>query len=283
MSQKYRLILENPVWYVRVTERWWWCDVGQMWSKQNATPADPRAKNMTFKNKISNKKQKTFGVNAIEPNDNAADNKVNENKKKQQQQTTTQKGKNKGRNRNKKDATKALDKNAEKNVQTTESNACKKDEGKSKQTPEESLDDCDGVVLRNGVNRAPDVAVKRYSDSFVIENDATEESKTSSTPTPLTRALSGFFVLDQTKKANRRFSDLFRPASAKLSGSTESLKVSMKLEKNVDDKKEKKNASDTAKNKNNQKNENVKKNGKLQETGKASITDTSQSYLRRVK
>lgn len=57
--------------------------------------------------------------------------------------------------------------------------------------------------------------VKRYSDSFVLENQSGEEAASDEkvvvpSVAPLTRALSGFFVIDQSKKHNRRFSDLFR-------------------------------------------------------------------------
>lgn len=80
----------------------------------------------------------------------------------------------------------------------------------------EPLDECDGVVLRNASRAGGNTNVKRYSDSFVLENQsggeeaASDEKVVVPTVAPLTRALSGFFVIDQSKKHNRRFSDLFR-------------------------------------------------------------------------
>lgn len=92
------------------------------------------------------------------------------------------------------------------------------------------------VVLRhhpsNGeVNNSS--SAKRYSDSFVIENEIgqmkiKEENQIhnhTSIPPALTRAVSGFFIIDHARKANRRLSDLFRPSSTiKLSTSVENLK-----------------------------------------------------------
>lgn len=95
--------------------------------------------------------------------------------------------------------------------------------------------DEEDVVLRNPanldvINLNNSGTAKRYSDSFMIENDINQmkikENRTS-TPNPpaLTRAVSGFFIIDHARKANRRLSDLFRPSSTlKLSSSVESLK-----------------------------------------------------------
>ncbi|XP_076264716.1 uncharacterized protein LOC143198943 [Rhynchophorus ferrugineus] len=262
-----------------------------MWSKHNG---NPRSTNMTFKNKITNKKQKNLAVGSIEQSDSiSTENKANDADKKkhtnqQQAKQTANRTKNKGRHRNKK----ASAKDQEKSIR------CDVDELKNNKTEEDAAtptDEHDGVVLRNnnGV-RASDVVVKRYSDSFVIENGVTESDPVvegkSSTPTPLTRALSGFFVLDQTKKANRRLSDLFRPVSAKLSGSTESLKMSTKAEKHcISDKKDKKDSKQidqSAKGRSNQKNDSAKKisQTKPHEADKPSGTDnTTNSYLKRVK
>ncbi|ENN79924.1 hypothetical protein YQE_03743, partial [Dendroctonus ponderosae] len=213
-----------------------------MWSKQ----ADTRNKsgsNMTsFKNKITNRKSKNAGDKAaVEPSTEAA----NEQDKKKQQPTKSpnpKPGRNRARNKNKKETAKNPDKVNETVIVPADNNTKPKSISKETELIDNNTDECDGVVLRNPNSaRTSNTSVKRYSDSFVIENqigsaeEIAEEEKIT-VPTPLTRALSGFFVTDQSKKQNRRFSDLFRPASSKLSGSTESLKMPIKLEKNAPEK-----------------------------------------------
>ncbi|ERL88868.1 hypothetical protein D910_06250 [Dendroctonus ponderosae] len=190
-----------------------------MWSKQ----ADTRNKsgsNMTsFKNKITNRKSKNAGDKAaVEPSTEAA----NEQDKKKQQPTKSpnpKPGRNRARNKNKKETAKNPDKVNETVIVPADNNTKPKSISKETELIDNNTDECDGVVLRNPNSaRTSNTSVKRYSDSFVIENqigsaeEIAEEEKIT-VPTPLTRALSGFFVTDQSKKQNRRFSDLFRSNS----------------------------------------------------------------------
>ncbi|KAG5882228.1 hypothetical protein JTB14_007203 [Gonioctena quinquepunctata] len=206
-----------------------------MWSKQ----ADTRNtnKNMTsFKNKITHRKRKNS-----KPRDPATDNadsqetdlasKSKQSEEKQRQSKSS--GKNRGRNRSKKDNSKA-------DVTNDSANKESKSSGSNCDVTisnDRDLEFAD-VVLRHPNNdnkrNTTNNSIKRYSDSFVIDkNDKgqiklTEESD--SVAPVLTRAVSGFFIIDQARKA-RRFSDLFRPGSTmKLSNSTECLKMN---EKNI--------------------------------------------------
>ncbi|KAH1003809.1 hypothetical protein HUJ04_003663 [Dendroctonus ponderosae] len=263
-----------------------------MWSKQ----ADTRNKsgsNMTsFKNKITNRKSKNAGDKAaVEPSTEAA----NEQDKKKQQPTKSpnpKPGRNRARNKNKKETAKNPDKVNETVIVPADNNTKPKSISKETELIDNNTDECDGVVLRNPNSaRTSNTSVKRYSDSFVIENqigsaeEIAEEEKIT-VPTPLTRALSGFFVTDQSKKQNRRFSDLFRPASSKLSGSTESLKMPIKLEKNAPEKSSKVAVKEAKeKSKSSKKTDSNKKSSQTKSADfvKPATTETSNSYLKRVK
>ncbi|CAG9761205.1 unnamed protein product [Ceutorhynchus assimilis] len=253
-----------------------------MWSKQADNVRTPKPNNMTtFRNKITNRKSKNNADNN-NPTDTASltDNKLETDKKKQQQQQQTKSsnpktGRNRTRKQNKKEAA-AKEKN-EKNLVASQDKVTIIEK-------ETNNDECDGVVLRNSsLSRTNSTSVKRYSDSFVLENQLTnqetEEKQKVTNPTPLTRALSGFFVIDSSKRHNRRFSDLFRPVSSKFSGSTESLQIPIKLEKNVPEKVVKQDTKNESKA--NKKAESAAKKN-AQTFAKPSTTE-SNSYLKRVK
>ncbi|XP_066148076.1 general transcriptional corepressor trfA-like [Euwallacea fornicatus] len=264
-----------------------------MWSKQADTTRTKT--NMTsFKNKITNRKSK----NATSVDSKAVADESDQDKKKQlpsqQQQQQQAKaanqktGRNRARNKSKKDAAKKQEEKGNNNVPDNKTKSIKQETDK---TPPESVtpvDECDVVVLRNPNNavRAPNSAVKRYSDSFVLENQTEEpadDAKVSAPlTTPLTRALSGFFVMDQAKKHNRRFSDLFRPVNSKFSDSTESLKI--QLDKNVPEKTAKADAK-TKKSKLPRKVDDAKKGSQQSKPDfvEPATIETSSSYLKRVK
>ncbi|CAG9824246.1 unnamed protein product [Phaedon cochleariae] len=195
-----------------------------MWSKQ----ADTRNtnKNMTsFKNKITNRKRKNSKSRTDDSveTDTTSKSKQNEEKDKQRQPKC---GKNRGRNRGKKDAETVNKKPVQEPKNSAES-----------KPPNDAIENAD-VVLRHPNKDKPNPSnncVKRYSDSFVIDkNDKTDKNlgEDSDQVAPvLTRAVSGFFIIDQARKA-RRFSDLFKPSGTlKLSNSTECLR--MNNERNV--------------------------------------------------
>lgn len=282
-----------------------------MWSKQ----ADTRNsnKNMTsFKNKITNRKRRNSksrnpandSVDSVETDLNTSLSKQSEDKKKQ-----SKPGKNRGRNRNKKDTNTGADKlNVQVSKNCKESISCGSN-GDVTHLIDKDLETAD-VVLRNPNSdlnkRNVNNSLKRYSDSFVIENNVQNENgriklkENDLIPPVLTRAVSGFFVIDHARKA-KRFSDLFRPSSTmKLSGSTESLKITNakyigKEEKNgsvptrnEEEKNAKKlNQENNVKNKQKKKSDNVSvKTPSTKTTAKnESVVNTvpSNSYLKRVK
>lgn len=267
-----------------------------MWSKQ----ADTRAanKNMTsFKNKITNRKRKNSAVPATETDVPVApltDPKQNEDKNKQAKSG----GKNRNRNRNKKDSNNVGTDNKSSNVHVTNKDA----PGLTTTVViDKDLESAD-VILRNSV-QTNNNAVKRYSDSFVIENNGQvvnarlKIEEAAPQPPALTRAVSGFFIIDQARKA-RRFSDLFKPNTMKLSNSVENLKMnneknSVHLEKKVKESanQSKKNAADKKQIKlDEQRLKQMKKAEKLtplvskkEMPVKEQVTGTENSYLRRVK
>lgn len=214
-----------------------------MWSKQaDTTVQRDNNKNMTsFRNKITNRKRKTSKPSAdqtlnVDKNsktssddpDLASKTKqdgVNISDKKNQPKNN----KNRGRNRTKKDAN-----NAQLNnkiaTDTVRTNLNNKIDNSDIDIDVVLRHASNGEVVNNkNVNNSLNGTAKRYSDSFVIENEIghmkIKEDNQAFVPPTLTRACSGFFIIDHARKANRRLSDLFRPSSTlKLSSSVESLK-----------------------------------------------------------
>ncbi|KAJ8922199.1 hypothetical protein NQ315_004136 [Exocentrus adspersus] len=189
----------------------------------------------SFKNKITNRKRKNSksrkpendSVDSAGTDANTSAVKQSEEKKKT--------GKNRYRNRSKKDVNGTPDKtnvpvskNCKESVSSAGSN------GDVTLVIDKDLETAD-VVLRNPNSdlgkRNANNSLKRYSDSFVIENNGQADNgqiqlkEHDFVPQVLTRAVSGFFVIDQARKA-RRFSDLFRHSGAmKLSNSTENVAI----------------------------------------------------------
>uniref|UniRef100_V5I8L3 Rho guanine nucleotide exchange factor 12 n=1 Tax=Anoplophora glabripennis TaxID=217634 RepID=V5I8L3_ANOGL len=279
-----------------------------MWSKQ----ADTRNsnKNMTsFKNKITNRKRRNSksrnpandSVDSVETDLNSSSSKQSEDKKKQPKPS-----KNRGRNRSKKDTNAGADKtNVQDSKNCKESVSCGSN-GDVTLLIDKDLETAD-VVLRNPNSdlnkRNVNNTLKRYSDSFVIENNGQNENgriklkENDLIPPVLTRAVSGFFVIDHARKA-KRFSDLFRPSSTmKLSGSTESLKInngkntgkgenngSVPTRNDVDKATKKLNQENNLKNKQKKKTENSSvKTASTKSTTKKEPVNTEPSYLKRVK
>ncbi|XP_057651107.1 uncharacterized protein LOC130890800 [Diorhabda carinulata] len=197
-----------------------------MWSKQQDTRNTN--KNMTsFKNKITNRKRKnsktrtTATETVVSPETDLA----SKSKQTEEKQKQTKSGKNRNRNRNKKST-----ENTDELKSGTPTINQQKSNEKNGDVIKNDLENAD-VVLRNPTNikrTNSNNSIKRYSDSIVIDNDngqikLREESDV--VPPNLTRAVSGFFIIDQAKKA-RRLSDLFRPHSTmKLSVSTENINL----------------------------------------------------------
>lgn len=185
-----------------------------MWSKQ----ADMRNANMTsFKNKITNRKQKTSKTVNGQSVDNVCPDAESASAGKKQQKS----GKHRGKSNKKVSAEKASREDALK-----EDNTSKVETNDIIQTDDLELAD---VVLRTSV---PSEVVeqnfknsnsKRFSDSFVIENGASN--------TIIPRAVGGIivpdelYVNDKTSKKSRRLSDLFRPNAMKSTCSVENLSI----------------------------------------------------------
>nr|CAH7747399.1 unnamed protein product [Callosobruchus chinensis] len=252
-----------------------------MWSKQ-VDPTTTGGKNMTFKNKIGHRKRGK--------NDRTVEQTVDSNvgasepaEQPKQGVSSSKSGKNRGRNRSSK-----------KEPALTGAQSCRKTNGDVKSAVEVIDKDieCGDVVLRHPdpTKRGSNSSLKRYSDSFIIDDSAQVKKEESVViPPTLTRAVSGFFVPDPAKKG-RRFSDLFRPGSMKLSASTENLKVTEKNKINLERNTLKpcnvnipKSKVDT-KLKQNKKTDTLPKVQSPKVTSKReSVTTTEPSYLKRVR
>ncbi|CAH1989358.1 unnamed protein product [Acanthoscelides obtectus] len=194
-----------------------------MWSKQ-VDPTATGGKNMTFKNKIGHRKRK---------NDRTVEQTVDSSSVDVEQPkegvSSSKSGKNRNRHRSSKKGTGTT--GAQLNTPG------RKPIGDAKDTVVINKDiECGDVVLRHPDpgKRGSNSSLKRYSDSFIID-DSVQVNKEESVVVPptLTRAVSGFFVPDPSRKG-RRFSDLFRPGSMKLSASTENLKVTERNKINLE-------------------------------------------------
>nr|CAI5824156.1 unnamed protein product [Callosobruchus analis] len=213
-----------------------------MWSKQ-VDPATSGGKNMTFKNKIGHRKRSK--------NDRTVEQTVDSNggaaeaaEQPKQGVSSSKSGKNRGRNRSSK-----------KEPALTGAQSCRKTNGDVKSAVDVIDKDveCGDVVLRHPdpTKRGSNSSLKRYSDSFIID-DSVQQSKTPrllelnpgttllgekrrkcGDSTDLNASRERFFCAGPHKKG-RRFSDLFRPGSMKLSASTENLKVTEKNKINLE-------------------------------------------------
>lgn len=225
-----------------------------MWSKQADTATSAAStrdnKNMTsFRNKITNRKRKnsksrnsttTDSALNSEKNSKAVDDDLNLTSKHKQKDDAVDKkhqsknNKNRGRNRCKKDTNNTA---ANKKLVAVDTVRIINKETSNKIVNDISDNEIDvvlrhslkdDVITQKNVNNNSTTA-KRYSDSFVVENEIGQmkikEENQTSIPPALTRAVSGFFIIDHARKANRRLSDLFRTSSTlKLSTSVENLK-----------------------------------------------------------
>lgn len=216
-----------------------------MWSKQ---ATDTRNKNMTsFKNKITNRKRKngntvtpTTTTTTTVPADNSNNDEIstnntslkNDNKKQQQLKKNQRSSSNKnhrGRTNLKNCNNKETKDEKNSNTKLIIINKDVDETTKTQQQPD--------VILRNSNNTTlvdqNNTNLKRYSDSYVIENNVLQQindTKKQQNGQKLTRAVSGFFVIDNTKK-NRRFSDIFRHTGSgvkNLSNSIENLQMDVK-------------------------------------------------------
>lgn len=293
-----------------------------MWSKQTDTmtstaSARDNNKNMTsFRNKITNRKRK----NSKSRNSNTTDSNIEKTSKPADDPNLTSKNKqkdndvkhqaknnkNRSRNRTKKDTNNTLlnNKIAADTVRVINKDCNNKiDNNDIDVVLRHST--CGEVMNQKNVNNNTTTA-KRYSDSFVIENDIghmkIKEEIHTPNPPALTRAVSGFFIIDHARKANRRLSDLFRPSSTlKLSSSVESLKSIEEKSKVIFGKdclKNNKEMINKKVNKNNLNNKNDSTNPKkqvgstvnniqspktLKKEPSVTTKDNSNSYLKRVK
>lgn len=305
-----------------------------MWSKQadtvtSAASTRDNNKNMTsFRNKITNRKRKnsksrnstaTTDSNSEKNNKTTTADDPNLASKNKQKDSDvkhqSKNNKNRSRNRTKKDTNNTPLNNK---IVADTVRVISKDCNNKVDNSDINSDDLD-VVIRHPSNRDvinPNIlntsltSGKRYSDSFVIDNDIghmkIKEENHTPNPPALTRAVSGFFIIDHARKANRRLSDLFRPSSTlKLSSSVESLKSIEEKNKLIFDKNTLKNNKEMNNKKLNKNNSfkkpdnsttNVKKNvsspiNKTQSPKPQSKKDSSvptkenhsNSYLKRVK
>lgn len=249
----------------------------------------------SFKNKITNRKRKNSKTRTptTENVDSAETDLASKSKQNEEKQKQTKSGKNRGKNRSKKDVTNntgAVKSETQTVKDTISCGAVKSD----LETPD--------VVLRNPTNvkrTNSNNSIKRYSDSIVIDNDNGQiklREENDVVPPILTRAVSGFFIIDQAKKA-RRLSDLFRSSSTmKLSMSTENLnqKNSITPEKANTTKNDKKNSKIVQQNivNSNKADAKTKRNAKNDTSSKLTSNNSfkentsstsSNSYLKRVR
>lgn len=248
-----------------------------MWSKQ----ADMRNANMTsFKNKITNRKQKNSKSQNPSVGSSSPDTESASTGKKQQKS---------GKHRNR--GNKKVAPGSSEIVENTSSVVTPAADSNDIIPPDDDLELAD-VVLRTNVveqQNLKNTNQKRFSDGFVIENGVR-----------LTRAVSGIlgpeelYTNDKTAKKGRRLSDLFRHGTLKTTNSLENLNMKhTDLIKNVKESEKTTDNKTTADSKtkrhkkgsscptpNNKSTTKEAKNAKNSEQAKQ---NTENSYLKRVK